>query len=97
MVLFMTRLKASFTHFLISIAVFGLFLALVFFIWYAYPFNLTQGVGEIVYIMAGVDVVLGPLLTLIVFKAGKKSLKFDLSVIALVQISALYLRGVYHL
>jgi hypothetical protein len=32
---------------------------------------------------------MGPLLTLIVFKPGKKSLKFDLSVIAMFQIAAL--------
>lgn len=40
-------------------------------------------------ILAGVDVVLGPLLTLIVFKPGKPSLKFDMSVIVLVQLVAL--------
>ncbi len=36
-----------------------------------------------------VDLVLGPLLTLVVFKAGKKGLKFDLAVIALIQVTAL--------
>jgi hypothetical protein len=41
-------------------------------------------------ILLPVDVVLGPLLTLIVFKSRKKSLKFDLSVIALLQLSALF-------
>ncbi|MRX28177.1 TfpX/TfpZ family type IV pilin accessory protein [Kangiella sp. HZ709] len=85
----MTRTRAALTHFGISVIVFAMFLSLVFFVWYAWPFNLTQGIAEIVYIMAGVDVVLGPLLTLIVFKAGKKSLKFDLSVIALIQVAAL--------
>lgn len=85
----MTRVKAATTHLVISILVFSLFLSLVFFVWYAYPFNLTQGVAEIVYLMAGIDVVLGPLLTLIVYKQGKKSLKFDLSVIALIQVAAL--------
>lgn len=85
----MTRVKAALTHFGISVFVFALFLSLVFFIWYAWPFNITQGIAEIVYLMAGVDVVLGPLLTLIVFKAGKKGLKFDLSLIALVQVAAL--------
>ncbi|WP_251358811.1 TfpX/TfpZ family type IV pilin accessory protein [Kangiella sp. TOML190] len=85
----MTRVRAALTHFGISVIVFALFLSLVFFVWYAWPFNLTQGIAEIVYIMAGVDVVLGPLLTLIVFKSGKKSLKFDLSVIAAIQIAAL--------
>ncbi len=89
----MTRVRAALTHFGISVLVFSLFLSLVFFIWYPWPFNYTQGIGEIVYLMAGVDVVLGPLLTLIVYKAGKKSLKFDLSVIAAVQIAALIYGG----
>lgn len=41
-----------------------------------------------------VDLVLGPLLTLILFKPGKPSLKFDISVIASIQIAAL-LYGFY--
>ncbi len=85
----MTRVRAALTHFGISVIVFALFLSLVFLVWYAWPFNVTQGIADIVYIMAGVDVVLGPLLTLIIFKAGKKGLKFDLSMIALLQVAAL--------
>ena len=89
----MNRFKAALVHFLISVIVFSLFLSLVFFIWYAYPFNVTQGVAEIVYMMAGVDIVLGPLLTLIVFNTAKKSLKFDLSVIGAFQLIALLYGG----
>ena len=69
----MSRFKAASVHFLISVAVFSIFLVFVFFIWYAYPFNLTQGVAEIVYLMAGVDIVLGPLLTLVVFNTAKRA------------------------
>jgi len=87
------RVKAALIHLLISVFVFSIFLSLVFFIWYAYPFNITQGVAEIVYMMAGIDIVLGPLLTLIVFNTAKKSLKFDLSVIGFVQIAALIFGG----
>jgi hypothetical protein len=56
-----------------------------------YPSPLFEAVGGlgIFLIVLGCDVVLGPLLTLIVFKPGKKSLKFDLSVIALIQLAAL--------
>ena len=36
-----------------------------------------------------IDVILGPLLGLLVYKEGKKTLKFDLSVIILIQITAL--------
>lgn len=73
--------------------IFAIFLSLVFFIWYAYPFNITEGVGDIVYMMAGIDIVLGPLLTLVVFNTAKKSLKFDLSIIGLMQIAALVYGG----
>jgi hypothetical protein len=56
-----------------------------------YPNHLLAAVGglEIFLIVLGCDVVLGPLLTLLVFKRGKKSLKFDLSVIAIIQVCAL--------
>ena len=40
-------------------------------------------------ILLGVDVCLGPLLTLIVYKSGKKTLKMDLTIIVLLQLSAL--------
>ena len=89
----MSRIKAALMHLLISIFVFSIFLSFVYFIWYHYPFNVTEGVGDIVYLMAGIDIVLGPLLTLVVFKAGKKGLKFDLSLIALVQVGALIYGG----
>jgi hypothetical protein len=45
-------------------------------------------------ILVGVDVTIGPLLTLIIFDTRKKSLRFDLSVIAFLQIVALAY-GVY--
>ncbi len=85
----MSRFKAASIHLAISVFVFSLFLALVFFVWYAFPFNYAQGIGQIVYIMAGVDVILGPLLTLFLFKSGKKGMVFDLVVVACVQVAAL--------
>jgi len=89
----LSRVKAALTHLLISVFAFSIFLSFVFFIWYSYPFNITEGVGDIVYLMAGIDIVLGPLLTLVVFKAGKKGLKIDLTLIGLVQIAALIYGG----
>ena len=43
----------------------------------------------LILLMIGVDVVIGPLLTLIVFDPKKKHLKFDLVVIAALQLAAL--------
>lgn len=62
---------------------------LVFKVWYPAPLHKLIGVEEIIYLVVGVDVVLGPILTFIVFKPAKPSLRFDLAIIALLQISAL--------
>lgn len=85
----MSRVRASAIH--LGICVFVALLLLGLFSFVFYPQGLLFAVGghEIFLILLGVDVVLGPLLTLIVFKAGKKSLRFDLAVIALLQLAAL--------
>ena len=85
----MNRYKASATHLAASAGVIAIFCAIVFFIWYPAPYFFIEGTIAVITILIIVDVVLGPLLTLIVFKPGKPSLKFDLSVIVLIQVSAL--------
>lgn len=85
----MSRFKAFAIHFAIS---FVIFLVLLYFIlvqWYPEPLFSTDGGWRVIRIIIGVDLILGPLLTLIVFKSGKPGLKFDLTVIALVQALAL--------
>lgn len=83
------RLKYFFGHLVISLAIALLSLYLVFYIWYPAPIDKAAGVGEIILIMLGIDVTLGPLLTLFLAKEGKKGLKFDLIVVGLVQLLAL--------
>lgn len=85
----MTRFRASGLHFVISLFVGLVLLALCWFMWYPAPTLMAIGGHEIFFLVVGIDVVLGPLLTLVVFKSGKKTLKFDLAVIALLQIAAL--------
>ena len=85
----MNRYTAFATHLAISATVVGWFFMLVCFIWYPAPYFSIEGTNTVLVILIGVDIVLGPLLTLIVFKPGKPSLKFDLSIIALIQVSAL--------
>ena len=84
----MTRFRAFTIHLTSSILIFLFFLGLMFFVWYPVPYFEIDGGWKVLRILAGVDVVLGPLLTLIVFKPGKPSLKFDMSVIVLVQLVA---------
>ena len=85
----MTRLKASAIHLLISASIVGVIFALIFFVWYPVPTFLIAGAFSIVLVLIGVDLVLGPLLTLIVYKKDKPGLKFDLAVIAAIQLIAL--------
>ncbi len=59
------------------------------FAWFPPPFFSAQGGKDLLYLIVSIDIVLGPLITLIIYKQGKKGLKFDLTVIALLQLSAL--------
>jgi len=85
----MSRWKASAIHFLLSFAVATAVLAFMLTVWYPRPLFEAAGGDRLVFILVAVDVTLGPLITLIIFKAGKKGLKFDLAVIASLQLAAL--------
>lgn len=84
----MTRWKAAGLHLLISVVVAALVGSLIYFIWYPPPYFRIAGGSTLMPLIMGVDVIIGPFLTLAVFKAGKKGLKFDLAVIAVLQIAA---------
>lgn len=85
----MSRWKASAIHLGISAAIALVVLAVIYLVWYPAPYFTVMGGDKLVLLITGVDVVLGPLITLIIFRAGKKGLKFDLSVIAFLQATAL--------
>jgi hypothetical protein len=85
----MNRYKASLTHFGISLAVAGLVYVAVRYLWYPGPLFEVAGGLELLLVVICVDVTLGPLITLIIFKPGKWGLKFDLTVIGTVQVVAL--------
>jgi hypothetical protein len=85
----LSRYQASLIHLLISALFVGGLVATVYWSWYPEPTFGIVGVLPIILMLVGVDLILGPMLTLIVYKHGKPGLKFDLSVIALVQIVAL--------
>jgi hypothetical protein len=85
----MTRWKAAGIHLALSILVIGGIALAIFLLWYPMGLYRLAGHDRIVLIMLAIDIAAGPLLTLIVYKAGKKTLKFDLAVIALAQIAFL--------
>ena len=85
----MSRGRAFLTHLVTSTIVVGTACAVIFFVWYPQPYFQAVGAWTVLRVLIGVDLCLGPLLTLIVFKRGKRGLKFDLAAIALVQLAAL--------
>ena len=85
----MTRFKAAGIHLMLSILIVTSVLGVMFFLWYPGEYFALMGGKTLITLIGFVDVFLGPLLTFVVFKAGKKSLKFDLFCIGLVQVAAL--------
>ena len=90
----MKRLKFFLSHLSISFLIALLVIGVVFIVWYPSPLATAVGVTHIFLMLLAIDVVIGPILGLLVYKEGKKSLKFDLTVIILLQLSALFY-GIY--
>lgn len=83
------RLFCFVSHLLISFVLALLTVFVVFWVWYPSPLDKALGVADIFLLLLCIDVIIGPLLTLIVAKQGKKTLKMDLSIIGVLQIAAL--------
>ena len=85
------RLRASVIHLTISLAIASLAALLVFGWWYPHPYRDLSGGRELFTLVVAVDVVLGPLITLVIFNAAKtrRHLLMDFSVIGLLQVAAL--------
>jgi len=85
----MNRIQAFLIHLGISLTIFGVLAYAVIAIWYPDFFFYTDGGWQGLRLLLGVDLVLGPLLTLIVYRAGKPGLRFDLAVIGAIQTACL--------
>lgn len=85
-----TRTRAALIHLSISLLIGITCMALLFGVWYPPPYFSAAGADTLTLLVIGVDIVVGPLLTLIVFKPGKKGLRFDMTVIAVLQVCALF-------
>ena len=90
----MSRWKASGIHLTLSAAIAAVLVTLMLTVWYPWPLFEAAGGNGLALLTVAVNVVLGPLLTLIVFRSGKKGMKFDLLFIAALQLAALAY-GVY--
>lgn len=83
------RSTAFAVHLFGSVVVGVAVLALIWMVWYPPPLLQAQGILDIFAILLMVDVVAGPTLTFLVYNREKKSLKFDLLVVVLLQLTAL--------
>lgn len=85
------RLKTSGLHLLASTVALALIFGTLYFGWYRWPGWYLADVSHVVVVMAGVDVVVGPLLTLIVAAPRKprRELRRDIMVIVAIQLFAL--------
>lgn len=81
----MSRWKAGAIHFTISLTLFLGLLAVILLLWYPGILFTIDGGWQGLQLVIAVDLVAGPMLTLIVFKSGKPGLKFDLTCIGIFQ------------
>jgi hypothetical protein len=87
----LTRIKAGLFHFCLSLTLFSVIFFVLLSLWYPEPYFSAAGGWQGLKIVAGIDVVLGPLLTLVIFNPTKstRELRMDLTLIACFQTVAL--------
>lgn len=82
----MSRIKASFIHLLVSVTILAFLSFCLSKTWYPPEYIGAVGGFKLIALLAGVDACLGPLLTLVVWDVSKPRLRFDMTVIAALQI-----------
>ena len=84
------RLGASGIHLGISLCVAVFAAALVFGLWYPYPYGEISGGRELFFLVVAVDVIMGPLITLAIFNRAKprRELLIDFTVVGLLQLAS---------
>ena len=84
-------LKATTVHLSLSMLVAALSAALVFGLWYPFPYRELSGGRELFFLVIAVDVVSGPLLTMVLFNPAKLRAELwrDLGLVVLIQLGAL--------
>ena len=85
------KLIATGIHLLASLVIFVVLAYLIHQVWYPQPYYSIDGGWQGIRLVAAVDLVLGPLLTLLIFNPGKsqRAIFFDLVVILTIQFGAL--------
>jgi len=94
--LLITKLKATGVHLSMSIVVFIFLAYQIYYNWYPQPYFEIDGGWQGIRLVGAVDLVLGPLITFLIFNLSKprREIIFDLIIIVTIQIGAL-VYGVY--
>jgi hypothetical protein len=90
------RFRAFAIHFTLTLGLALLAAALIFWVWYPSPFHEMLGGTELFLLVVGIDLALGPLISLVIYDSRKsrRELLLDYSVVAVLQLGAL-IYGVY--
>jgi hypothetical protein len=83
------RWRAAPIHLALSALVAATLFGIAYFVWYPGAMFDAAGGRDLFLVIAGVDVTVGPLVTLIIFDPRKRWLKLDLAIIGVVQLAAL--------
>lgn len=86
------RVRAAVIHIGFSTLVAILAATAVFLLWYPWPYTQISGGAQLFLLVTGVDLVMGPLITFVIFdvRKARKELWRDLSVVVLLQLSGLF-------
>ncbi|MBC9228950.1 type IV pilin accessory protein [bacterium SPL81] len=88
------RAKFFIGHLSISLSCLLILFFLIYFIWFFPPLIKATGILSVFIMLVVIDLIVGPLLTFLVYKEGKSSLKFDLSFVIILQVCS-FLYGSY--
>lgn len=83
------RWQAFAIHLGLSILIATAVVGLVVYVWYPQPYFTAMGGDLLLRLIIGVDVVVGPIVTLIIYDPRKPRLKVDLAIVAALQLAAL--------
>jgi hypothetical protein len=84
-----SRYRAALIHLFISAVIVGIAVATIHWVWYPQPSFEILSTIYVARVLFFITLLIGPLLTLVVYKQRKAGLMFDLSVIVLLQITTL--------
>lgn len=83
------RLNAFLLHLLLSLLIIGTVIGGLVYYFLPGIFLYIDGIGTALQILIWVDIIIGPVLTFLIYQPGKKWLKLDIAIICLLQATAL--------